>query len=426
MKTENKITLISVILLVLIIILAAFLGIYTVNDFKVKNILPNYLLSMEFNKTVNLKMEVDTEDSTSLTSDNFESSKAIVVSKLSDLKVKQYVLKQDAENGTIEIQIPDNDDTEKIATVLSSAGKFEVTDAETDEVLLNRSHVDKVSGVTYQQADNSVLVALRIELNKEGKNIFTEMSNKYIQSTSQVADDETGETSEEDTTKNVNVQIDGQTYLTYYFQKDLKAGLLKYLDEGEGVITVPIGLSKNEDDLKKYSESVSILKSILDNKEMPITYSLTSEEQSAEITNINTFIYIGIAIFVALFIINIVKFKLKGLVMGLLQIGFIASLMLILRFTNVFIAIEGMFALAFVVVINFIFGLSILKDIDNIKETYIKYLLNLIPLYVIAIVFTFGVIANLTSVGNILFWGLVIMYIYNILVTKTVIKAINK
>lgn len=414
MKTENKITLISIILLVVVIILASFLGIYKIKDYKVKNVLPKFLLSMEFNHTRNLKMEPATDDSSLLTKENFESAKAVVISKLSDLKVKQYVLKQNSEDGKIDIQIPENDDTAKIATILYQNGVFEVIDSETDEVLLNKSHIANTSVVSYQQTDNSTLIALRIELNKEGKTIFYSMSDKYVGS------------SEDENTKNININIDGQTYLSYYFQKNIKPGLLKYLDENEGVITVPLGLSNNQEELKNYSNIANNLKIVLDNKEMPITYSLVDEIESAEITNINIFIYIGIAIFAVLFIINIIKFKLKGLIMGLLQIGFVALLMLVLRYTNVFIAIDGMLALVFIVVLNFIFGLKILKDIDNIKETYLKYLLNLIPLYVLAIVFSFGVISNLTSVGNILFWGLVIMYIYNILITKTVIKALNK
>ena len=422
MKTENKITLISIVLLVVVIILASFVGIYKLKDYRVKNVSPKFLLSMEFNHTRSLKMEVDSEDSSSLTSENFEKAKAIVVSKLGDMKVKQYILRQNSENGTIDIQIPENEDTEKIATILNSKGKFEVTDSETGEVLLNKSHVAKVSSATYQQTDNSVLVALRIELNKEGKKIFSDMSNKYVEDETESVNPETGEKN----AKNVDIKIDDQTYLSYHFQKNLKAGLLKYLDEGEGIITIPLGLSKNQEDLKKYSESIGILKVLLDNKEMPITYTLTDQIESAEITNTNIFIYIGLAIFALLFIINIIKFKLKGLVMGLLQIGYVALLMLVLRYTNVFISIEGMIATAFIVVINFIFGCAMLKDLDKTKETYLKYLLNLIPLYVIAVVFTFGVIANLTSAGNILFWGLVIMFIYNILITKTVMKAINK
>ena len=244
MKTENKITLISIILLVIIIIAASFLGIYKIKDYKVKNVLPKYLLSMEFNNTRKLIMEIDEEDTSLITPDNLEKSKSIVISKLDDLKVKQYILKQNSENGTIEVQIPENDDTQKIATILNSAGKFEVTDADTGDVLLNKSHIAKTSAVTYQQADNSILVALRIELNKEGKKIFSEMSKIYVGSESSAETEAaTQDSIEQSSSKNINVQIDGQTYLTYYFQNNLKAGLLKYLDGDEGIITIPLGLS---------------------------------------------------------------------------------------------------------------------------------------------------------------------------------------
>ena len=425
MKIENKITLIAIIVLVLTIILASFVGIYCVKNYKVKNVLPKFLTSMEFNNTRNIKMEADEEEDSLLTQDNFEQSKSIIINKLNDLKVKQYILRQNLENGTIELQIPENEDTEKIVTILNQSGKFEIKDDETDEVLLDKSHIAKTYYEEYPQNDNSVFVALKIELNKEGKKIFSDISNKYIKTTKEVTDEETGQVSEEEVTLNISVNIDNQTYLNDYFRNDVKSGLVKYLDASNGTIIIPIGVSKEQSQLNKYKENVDVLRIILDNKQMPISYSLTDEIQSAELSNINIFICIGVAILLILFIINIYKYKLNGLILSLIQIGYIAFLILLLRYAKVFISIEGMCALAFVAFINFIFGLAILKNIDNVNVIFKKYLLNFIPLYVLAIVFSFGVIVNLVSVGNILFWGLLIMFIYNLLITKTVFKIIN-
>ena len=462
MKTEKKITIISIILLVLVIILASFVGIYRVKDFRVKNLVPNYLLSMEFNKTRNITMEVDDSIDTKildsegneveekddeieyteengyttveekvnaddlLTKENFEKAKSIIVNKLGDLKVKQYNIKQNLANGTINVQIPENDDSDKIVSALNQNGKFEVTDEETGEVLLNKSHIASTSVVSYTQADNSVLVAVRIELNKEGKKIFSEMSNKYVQTTETVTDEETGETKDEEQTKNVNIEIDGQTYFTNYFQKNVKAGILKYLDEADGVITLPLGLTSEQEQLKKYADNAENIKILLDNKEMPIKYSISQEMLSAEITDVNIFIYIGIALAIITFIINIFKFKLKGIVLSLLQIGYIALLMLVIRYTNVVISLDGMIGIVISVLINFIFGYAIIKNISGINETFKKYLLNLIPIYVVAIVLAFGTVTNISSLGMILFWGISFMYIYNILITKTILKAVEK
>ena len=56
--------------------------------------------------------------------------------------------------------------------------------------------------------------------------------------------------------------------------------------------------------------------------------------------------------------------------------------------------------------------------ISTYKETFFK----LVPVMIITLVFCFAKWTNLTSFGLIMFWGLLLMAVYNIIVTKTLLK----
>ena len=55
---------------------------------------------------------------------------------------------------------------------------------------------------------------------------------------------------------------------------------------------------------------------------------------------------------------------------------------------------------------------------NSYKDIFIK----LIPIMIISLVFCFSGWANLSSFGMIMFWGLVLIAVYNIVVTKTLLK----
>ena len=52
------------------------------------------------------------------------------------------------------------------------------------------------------------------------------------------------------------------------------------------------------------------------------------------------------------------------------------------------------------------------------KELFLK----LVPIMIISIVFCFSGWTNLSSFGMIMFWGFVLIAVYNIIVTKTLLK----
>lgn len=453
MKIEKKLTIIAIILLTLVIIAASFIGIYKYKGYSIKNVVPKYLLSMNFENTRNLKMTVDdsvvsktvydsqgnevtqeegveyseedgyktvenkANSEEQLTEKNYKMAKSIIIKRLNASGIEQYVIRQNSKNGEINVQIPENDNTDDIISLLSGQGKFELSDSDTKEVLMNNSDIKDVK-VVYGQIDaTNTTVYLQIQFNKIGSKKLEDISKKYIETTTQVTN-ENGETEDKTETKKVSIAFDGETYRTTYFGETMT----------EGTLNVAVGAGKDSKELEKYIKTANQISILLNNGLMPLKYAQTQSTLSQEIGQnyIDILIYIGIAILVILFIINVFKFKLNGLISSLLQIGFVALLLLTIRYTNVVISLEGMIGILIIVLLNFIFNYLILKDIDNSNKTILKLLTNLVPLYIIAAIFTFEKTINIASLGMILFWGIAIIFIYNLLITKTILKLLKK
>ena len=56
------------------------------------------------------------------------------------------------------------------------------------------------------------------------------------------------------------------------------------------------------------------------------------------------------------------------------------------------------------------------------NSTYKDMFLKLVPIMIISIVFCFSGWTNLSSFGMVMFWGLVLIAVYNITVTKALLK----
>ena len=135
-------------------------------------------------------------------------------------------------------------------------------------------------------------------------------------------------------------------------------------------------------------------------------------------------------------IILIVKHKLNGLLAGIAYVGLSAVYMLVVRYTNVTISIESIAGIIIVLILNYIFTTMFLNKIEELNkentenvmkkatgETYKKFYLRIIPICIMAITFSFVKWVPISSFGMITFWGIVIIAIYNAIITRYLLKA---
>lgn len=170
---------------------------------------------------------------------------------------------------------------------------------------------------------------------------------------------------------------------------------------------------------------------LINSGKYPLEYEIKNNRfEYTDITITYTqILYLAIIIAIILFVVFIIKYRTKGLLLSISLIGFVAILTLILRYTNVSLSIEGIGAIILVIIINIITNKLILNNLNsesNLEETVIKAFkeiyLKMIPVMIISLVFCFARVSNLNSFGMVMFWGLVLIAIYNVAVTKTLLK----
>lgn len=454
MKAKKIITIITIILLVIIITLASFIGIYKKQEYKVSNIVPKYLLGMEFKDSRIIEFKVDNavksttiydkdgneikekqegieyteengykivetkvNDDGILTENNYNVSKQILEKRLKSLGIDQYLVRKDSNNGTIQINIPESKNTQDVISILSQKGIFEIKDNETNEVLLNNSFI-KNTKVVYGQTESGNTVYLQIKFNDEGKQKLQDISQKYISSTVQKENEE-GKLEETSETKEVAIVFDGQTYRTTYFGETIN----------DGTLNIALGLASDTETLNQYMETANQMQTILNSGILPISYNTSTYVISPSITNrdYNIITCSYLAVLLALFIHAILKLKAKGILIAILEIGYMSLLLLALRYTNIKITLEGVIGIIISILLNYTYIYYTFKNLDKnfVKDITGKFALKLIPIYIISVIFTFNNIANISSLGMTLVWGIITMYVYNLILTKIAAKTVK-
>ena len=143
----------------------------------------------------------------------------------------------------------------------------------------------------------------------------------------------------------------------------------------------------------------------------------------SDITNneLQIAMYIALGIIALGIVILIFKYKLSGLLAAISYIGFIAGFGLVIRYTNVILSIEGFLAIGIVLILSYLLIINLLKKSYKM-ETYKEFLIKILPIIVLSIVFCFVNWVPMSSFGMILFWGIILLAIYNMLITSNLIK----
>ena len=449
MKTEkikNKlsINLLGKILIVLVIILVSllsFTGIYVKDKNTYKNFIPDYKFGVDLYGYRNIVVKVDDSTETknydeegnlikettdedkskiaktieepvnseeSLTIDNYQAVEDTIIKRLNYLKVEGYQIKCDENTGRIYIEVPEDDNTDYIAQYCVTKGEFKILDNDTDEVLLSNADL-KETKIQYSATSSGTTVFLTIEFNKDAVEKLKNISNTYVSSK-----DADGN----DTTKKIKMTIDDETVVSTYFEEEID----------NGIIQLSIGTSSDSSTLQTYFRQASNIAVLLNTNPMPLTYEIEINRfVHSDITmqTIKMTAIISAIVFALMLVYMIIKYKKNGLMGAILNIGFVALLLLAIRYGNVTISNLGILAIALSTIIEYITIMKILniyskKDNDKIlKElkTFAKnYAIAIIPLIVLAVTFALIKWQELNSMGMVFFWGTLIMIIYNAIV----------
>ena len=447
MKKNKRLTIIILILLVIVISLISFVGIYTKNLNTYSNNLKNYDLGMEFEGKRVIKFAVDTseeqvtydadgnvienhtheegeteeeahEGETTemvkvnkeevLTKENYQKSKNVLENRILKTGIGQYNFRVDENTGTIWLETEDIDYLEQMLGLLITKGELELIDSETDEVLIDNSYIKNCEIIQDDMTSKGVYLSIR--LNKEGEKKVEELKKMY----SELKDDEGNSV-----TRSLIFRIDDEQ-----LQTDTYSNIL-----GNKELVYPIeSVSTTQSMLQTNLIEASNILMILNSGSYPIEYVIESDELLIPNTeNIKLIFAIIITVILTItHIIMVIRYKEKGILGVISGIGYIAVLLLIIRYTNTLITYQSIAALIITTILTYVFIILAINKNEDLRKN-IKSLISIsIPVLIIAIVFSFARQAQVNSFGIALFWGTLISNIYNFLYTKTILEINRK
>lgn len=465
-KNLKKIRTVALILLITLIALIAFAGVFGKSLNQFKNIIPDYTYGMELNGTRELKFVVDTSeeekevyvdddgnilgevkdsssnsnvslstdnssettetektelsyaketrkikknDDSALTKDNYEKTKKVIQNRFNKQGISEYDIRLDNVTGAIVVDVPDSSDINSIYELVQTKGNIQIIDNQTGIVLIDGKNVKKVEAVYSSSASEGYRTMLQITFDQTGADKLKEISNQYVE----VKDEEGNSTK-----TYVQISLDGQTMLTTYFGEELN----------DGIIQIPVGdTTKDVSEFKNLYTTAQFMATIMNDGQTPVVYKLNSDNFIKSEFTEQDIIIAKVALVVILVLVTVIfsiKFKLNGLLAGIANIGFVALTSLILRYTKVTITINSVISFVTMIILNIVFMKMLLKALmeksssEALNKTMIKYYLSIIPVGVVAVIFTFMSNITVGSVGMLIFWCLFIQVIYNFIVVK--------
>lgn len=437
---ERRLKIILITLLIILLAIISFAGLFVQNTKFMENIIPEYQLGMDLKgyRTITLLVSDEEEtiyydkdgnvvssaqdDGTSkkvpvnkeedLTSENYKKARDLMKQRLEHLGISEYLIRLDEENGSVTVQIPEDNITDTASQFLYTRGNFELKDADTGEVLLDSSNLKEVT-MGYSTLSSGTAVYLSFEFNKDSVEKLREISTTYVSST-----DEDGE----ETEKEVTLSIDGSTLLTTTFDEEIT----------NGVIPINLGAATDSSTLSSYMGQARNIALLVNDGPLPLEYTIDQNRYIKSDITLDSAMVPAIILAVALvigFIILIIKYKKLGLFAIISYIGYMAILLLAVRLFNLVVTLEGICGIVIAMVLNYILLVYLLhslkhteKDLAQYKIAYNKAIISmalvLIPTLIIGIVLCFAAWNPAYSFGTIIFWAVFIMAIYNISITR--------
>ena len=371
-----------------------------------------------------------------ITISNFEKSKKIVQERIEKMKgaLNEYNIRQNTVTGEIILEVPDNDNLGAIESLVLKPGKLTITDYQNGVLLMDDSHV-KSAKLLGNQTEDGYQIYLQVEFDKEGKEILRNISTTYVKTISidaaelQKTDEDTNTTEETETEEEadtntssnesisyITVNIDDTPIVSTYFGQEI----------GTGVLQLPYGQAYEEySEYLKNANNAAFIATAVDTESLPLVYKLSSDNYINTSINNNVLFIVAIVFASLIFLVSIVMlimYKSKSIKYIGLGLIYIALISLVCRYTNVVITINSLIVYLSVIVLNYWFYFQLLSKQKNgvlpkdaYKQTMKKMYLAIVPVIIIAVVFTFMSSVVTSSIGMLLFWGLVIQALTSLL-----------
>ena len=472
----KKVKITTIILAIILVTLIAFAGIYTKTQNRMENKVKGYTLSKELDGKRIIDIKVKSEDTSSgtstsetegtdtstekqttqesnsdkLTVENYKIVKQTIEKRLKKLKAQDYNVSLNEENGTIRVELPENDKTDTLAYYLTANSEVVIKDKDTSEEIISDSMIKSAKYEYNSNMNGEYQVYLNIELTEEGQAKLEEATANYafleseiteIEDANKSTDSNTTDGTTAESTENTETTTENSENNNEEQKADTKkvttltfAGTEYKIDKiDKNKLTLKIGSkTTNNTSINNNMAKAAEISMLIDAGKYPIEYEVENNRyvySDISKQQIIGFSLVMLALLLVVLIAISIKYKGKGLLCAISFIGFISVFSLLLRYTNVLISIEGIGAIILTILINLKINKSILEKTQNMHmlkeaytETYKEQFWRIIPIMIIAVTFCFSGWTNLSSFGLIMFWGIILIPLYNIIVTQTLLN----
>lgn len=463
MKVNKILKVMAIILIIAILIMISFVGIYVKDNGRMVNILKDntkamdfgveteFILSMSdekvteyYDKEGNLvpteEVDKDAKEGTYTTeevavnaeevktTENYKKVKAIMEERINDLGLEEYVLTVNEESGDVVLKTDERAQVGQVLYAIYGQGEFLMQDAETGEVLLNNEDL-KEALVGYYAGETGTSVYLTLQFDKEGTEKLKNVSSTYVQTTETkdvTAEDGTVKQEESTVTKNVDLYIDGNKIVSSYFGEPIDNGQLQ-LTMGQP--------TTDPQELQEILTAASVEATKLSYGPLPIVYEVTNSANllsNFDMAKIVDLEVIGIVLATLVLIYFVVRYKERAIMAGILFLGFTALYLLVNRYANVPIAPASILGFTFVEIFVAFFINRLLYRLKHydanedtpkaiINKSLLKSIMVMVPVLIIAVVFSMFTWLPINSLGIVLFWGILLYIIYSYTFAKTLL-----
>lgn len=423
---KNTLKTILIILIIILLGLVSFGGIYVTNLNSMKNIVKDYNYGMDFSKKMLIGLKVTQEEKAEtegvveekvISKSDVDSAKQKIKNRLEAIGVEEFYVRANYADGSMLIEVPEGTNTDFLSDI-SAVGEFQVKDND-GNVLAGSEVIEDVKYKLDRASYGVPCVIIDINFKNDFVQNLVANQNNYLPTT-----DEQGKVVE----KTISIEIDGSKIYS-----DIAIDLINQIKLSNSLSLFLGQAGSTEEELQTYYTSAASLATVIKDGKLPFEYTIDLTDVVTTNLSINSIVVVGIIVLGLATLWAIYKYKTNGVIAIISLIGYVALMLLLIRYTNVIIAFEGVFALALIFGIEYVFNLKFVNNSIDTKEkmikTYSKTLMQFVNVFVvsfiIAIVFSMQTWVPIKSFGTIMFWGIVIMVVYNYLVTKNLIESVK-
>ena len=202
-RKMKKVKIITIILAIVLVTLVAFGGVYIRTQNRMENKVKDYAFGREIEggRVVEIKVVNDEESETvaeNLTAENYEIVKRTVEQRLKNLGAQDYTISLNKEDGTIRVELAEDDNTDTYVYFLTANGQVQIQEDDTETELLSDSMVKETVYTYTINAEGQYQVYMELELTKEGQAKIEEIQNNYAILASEIEEIEETEEDEDD------------------------------------------------------------------------------------------------------------------------------------------------------------------------------------------------------------------------------------